>query len=184
VARQAKPTVYRIDPLAEAVDPVDDALVNPRTAYRPQARVFQTAPFETAVMYSGRFAADLAIAMDTRDADIGIWVYGISPDGATVQLGFDVIRARFRNGPEQLLTPGQVERYRSVRAFWNSTRLEKGSRIRLVVAPLEDLDWHRNFNSGGDLVHETAKDAKVATVSIHHDLRAPSTIDLPVKPID
>jgi hypothetical protein len=183
-AAAAAPTTFTIDPLAAPVPPVDNAIVNPRMAYRPEARVFQTDPFDTAMNYRGRFTADLALSLDTPDADIGVALYAVAPDGSTVEIGFDVIRARFRNGAEALVEPGKVERYRSAGAWWNSIRLEAGSRLRLVVGPVEGDYWQRNFNSGGKLGFETAKDARVSRVSLHHDSAAPSIIEVPIAPAE
>jgi hypothetical protein len=42
--------------------------------------------------------------------------------------------------------------------------------------------WQRNFNSGGRLGHETAADARVATVGIHFGASGGSTIELPIEP--
>jgi putative CocE/NonD family hydrolase len=176
-------TTFRIDPLAPPAPPVDDPIVNPRGAFAKQARVFQTEPFETAMDYRGRFTADLALAMDTPDADIGLALHAVDPDGAIVEIGFDVIRARFREGGAgKLVAPGGIERYRSTRAWWNSIRLPAGSRLRLVIGPVDSEYWQRNFNSGGRLGYETAHDARVATVTIHHGSRSPSSIDLPIAP--
>jgi putative CocE/NonD family hydrolase len=173
---------FRIDPLAPPAPPVDDPLVNPRGAFAPQARVFQTEPFATAMDYRGRFTADLSLAIDTPDADIALALHAVAPDGAITEIGFDVLRARFREGTERLVEPGRVARYRSTRAWWNSIRLPAGSRLRLVVGPVDSEYWQRNFNSGGRLGHETAKDARVATVEIVHGGRQSSTIDLPIAP--
>jgi predicted acyl esterase len=93
-----------------------------------------------------------------------------------------VLRARFRDGREQLVRPGAVERYRSTRAWWNSIHLPAGSRLRLIVGPVDAEWWQRNFNSGGRLGHETAADARVATVGIHFGASAGSTIELPIAP--
>jgi putative CocE/NonD family hydrolase len=173
---------FRIDPLAPAAPEVDNAIVNPRAAYAAQARVFQTEPFETAMVYRGRYVADLALSMDTPDADIALSLQAVAADGSVVEIGFDVLRVRFRDGREQLVRPGAVERYRSTRAWWNSIHLPAGSRLRLIVGPVDAEWWQRNFNSGGRLGHETGADARVATVGIHFGASAGSTIELPIEP--
>jgi len=55
-----------------------------------------------------------------------------------------------------------------------------GSRIRLVIKALNSIAWEKNYNSGGDVARETAKDARTATVRIYHDPAHPSMLDLPV----
>jgi len=49
-----------------------------------------------------------------------------------------------------------------------------------VVAPLDIPDLQKNFNSGGRIGFETADDARVATVRLHHSARHPSVLHLPV----
>jgi predicted acyl esterase len=58
--------------------------------------------------------------------------------------------------------------------------LGKGSRLRLVVGPVRDPFYERNYNSGGLVAEETAKDARKAVVTLYHDRKHPSAIILPV----
>ena len=41
--------------------------------------------------------------------------------------------------------------------------------------------WQKNYNSGGVVADETAKDARTAHVKIYHDAEHASAIDLPLR---
>jgi predicted acyl esterase len=61
-----------------------------------------------------------------------------------------------------------------------SRKIAKGSRLRLVVAGINTIYFEKNYNSGGVVPNETAKDAKTAHVTILHDAQHPSFIELPI----
>lgn len=145
--------------------------------------VYQSEPLEESVEVSGRMRLDAWIEMDVRDTDIGAWVYEIRPTGRTILLGETELRARHRLGVDTtaLVEPGEVERYRFDRFFWFSRRLQEGSRIRLVVAPLNTPRVQKNYNSGGNPVTETVGDARTATVRLHLSGDRPSALVLPVR---
>lgn len=145
--------------------------------------VYQSAPLEESVEVSGQMRLDAWIEMDVPDTDIGAWVYEIRSTGRTILLGETELRARHRHGVDTtaLVQPGQVERYRFDRFFWFSRRLQEGSRVRLVVAPLNTPGVQKNYNSGGNPVEETVEDARTATVRIHLSEDRPSALVLPVR---
>ncbi|HEX6613859.1 MAG TPA: hypothetical protein VF022_08370, partial [Rhodanobacteraceae bacterium] len=60
--------------------------------------------------------------------------------------------------------------------------LPEGTRLRVVLAPLNIPDLQKNYNSGGRLGYETAKDARTATFSVHLDPQHPSWLELPLAP--
>lgn len=59
-------------------------------------------------------------------------------------------------------------------------RRMKGSRLRLVVYSPNSIFWQKNYNSGGVVADETAKDAHTAHIKMYHDTQRPSSIDLPL----
>jgi uncharacterized protein len=56
----------------------------------------------------------------------------------------------------------------------------KGSRLRLAVYSPNSIFWQKNYNSGGVVAEETAKDARTAHVKIYHDAEHASAIQLPL----
>jgi predicted acyl esterase len=124
------------------------------------------------------------LSMDVPDMDLAAAVYEVTPGGETIYLGDSEIRARYRHGmdrPPELVRPGVVERYRFDRFHWFSRRLEKGSRLRLVVGALNTPEWEKNYQGGGDPATETIRDARVGTVHLYAGRDRPSALVLPVK---
>jgi hypothetical protein len=60
--------------------------------------------------------------------------------------------------------------------------MAKGSRLRLVVSAPNSINFEKNYNSGGVVANETAKDARAARVRILHDAEHASVLDVPIVP--
>ncbi len=165
---------HRFDLLAGGE--IDD----PSAAYLPQTLVFHTPVLEAPMTVAGPPRLTLYLSLDAPDADIYVTVAAVLPGGLVRQLGNDVVRARFRSGEPALVEPGVVQPYVFERSRWQAWELPRGARIRLTVGPLNDPSVQKNFNSGGRLGFETREDARVATITLHHDARYPSALELPV----
>jgi putative CocE/NonD family hydrolase len=144
--------------------------------------VYHSPPLSESLTVSGYATLELHVEMDVPDMDLLAALYEIRPDGSTVYLGQSELRARHRKGVDrsELVTAGAVELYTFDRFYWFSRTLRAGSRIRLVVAPLNSPERDKNYNSGGNTIGETRGDARTANVRIHHGSRYPSRLILPV----
>jgi hypothetical protein len=56
----------------------------------------------------------------------------------------------------------------------------QGSRLRLVIAPIDSIYLEKNYNSGGVVAEETLSDARSVSVALYHDPRHPSTLFVPI----
>lgn len=179
------PSAYRHDPLDTTAGPSPANLFefagHPRALAGNQL-FFHSDPLATTQTVCGRMAFEASLEIDVPDTDILVEVFQITPGNEVRWLGRDYQRARFRRGTDSEVpaTPGAVETWRFGRFWWTCRELEQGSRLRLVVAPLDTPDLQKNFNSGGRIGFETAKDARVATVRLHHSAEHPSVLRLPV----
>jgi uncharacterized protein len=144
--------------------------------------IYHSAPFETDIEVSGFFRVQAWIAIDQPDADFRICVYEISNDGGSVLLTSDALRARYRQSlREQCLIATQEPLcYDFDRFTFVSRLLRKGSRIRLVIGPIQSMHYERNHNSGGVVARESIEDGRKATVSLFHDAAHPSVLHMPV----
>jgi uncharacterized protein len=61
-----------------------------------------------------------------------------------------------------------------------SRRIAKGSRLRLVLNCPNTIYLEKNYNSGGVVAEETAKDARTAHVTVYHDATHASRLELPI----
>jgi len=120
--------------------------------------------------------------MDVPDTDFMAVVYEILPDGTSIQLTSDFLRARYRESlrMEKLVTPGEINRYTFDGFTFFSKRIEQGSRLRLVVSCPNSIELQKNYNSGGAVQHETGADARTAHITLHHDAGHPSCLEFPV----
>lgn len=181
------PSVYRFDPRRTSQRPAP--LPAAEFDYTAQGNAldgnqlfFHSDPLPGTRTLCGQMSFDASIEVDVPDTDIQVEVYQITPDNEIRWLGRDYQRARFRRGmaTEQLAMPGAIETWRFDRFWWTCRELEQGSRLRLVVGAVDTPELQRNFNSGGRIGFETIKDARVATVRLHHSAGYPSVLHLPV----
>ncbi|HBL25769.1 MAG TPA: hypothetical protein DD490_02930 [Acidobacteria bacterium] len=144
--------------------------------------VYQTEPFPEPVEITGDVRLTLHLRLDVPDTDLQATLYEILPDGSSVLLGSDWLRARYRHSPEraELVRPGSIERYELNVFPWFSRRAAAGSRLRLVVCSPNTLHLQKNYNGGGVVAEESAKDARVAHITVYHDAAHPSALEIPV----
>ncbi len=122
------------------------------------------------------------IAMDVPDTDFAVELDEIKPDGTSVQLTADMLRARYRESLEsaKLVTPGEINRYEFNGFTFFSRKIGKGSRLRLVLTCPNSIQLEKNYNSGKTVADESAKDARTAHVALYHDAQHASYLEIPV----
>ena len=145
--------------------------------------VYQSDPVESALEVAGYMELEAWLELDVPDTDIVANVYEIRRNGQTIRLGTSELRARHRHGEHtsELVEVGQVERYHFDRFYWFARTVEAGSRIRLVLTPLNTPSRQINYQSGLHPMEETPADARVGTIRLHHGPDHPSRLVLPVR---
>jgi putative CocE/NonD family hydrolase len=178
---------YLYDPLQTIADYHDLAAlgdyVGGGAAFVPsQKLVYHSPPLQEDLEVSGYVEVEAYLELDVPDTDIVTYLYEVRFDGKTIYLGTSELRARHRNGVDRVeqVDPGEIELYTFDRFYWFSRRLLKGSRLRLVIMPLNTPDRDKNYNSGGNTIHEAEVDARSATVRLHHGPQHRSAVILPV----
>ncbi len=143
--------------------------------------VYHTEPFNDTTEISGNVELVLWLAMDVPDADIAATLYEIQPDGRSIALTNDQIRARYRESPrvEKLIPPGQILKYEFSGFTWFSRAVAKGSRLRLVISCPNSTYAQKNYCSGKDVSEETGKDARTAHITVYHDRSHEGYLELP-----
>jgi putative CocE/NonD family hydrolase len=144
--------------------------------------VYHSAPFEADTEITGCLKFVVWIALDVPDTDFQVTVYEILPDGTSIQLTWDWLRARYRQSlrEEHLVTPGEINRYEFSSFAFTSRRIAKGSRLRLLIKSPNSIYIQKNYNSGGVVAEESGKDARTAHVSVYHDADHLSYLELPL----
>ncbi len=168
--------------------------------YRPNAYVDQTAvlqlagrgviyhtdPFPEAFEITGRPSLSVCMKIDVPDTDFWVSLYEILPDGSSVWLGSDALRARYRefyaksDGKPVLVPPGSIQHYQFDRFPFFARRVSKGSRLRLVITSPNSMYLQKNYNSGGVVAAESGADARVAHIEVLHHWEHAGYLDIPV----
>ena len=145
--------------------------------------VYHTGPLPKETPLVGCPKVSLWVSLDTPDTDLQADLYEIQPDGTSIALWNDVRRLRYRESLREakLVKPDEIVKCNFDPGLFVARRLMKSSRIRLVVYSPNSIFWQKNYNSGGVVADETAKDAHTAYIKIYHDAQRPSSIDLPLR---
>jgi uncharacterized protein len=183
------PDSFVYDPLdtrPEALDrePVPNFLTDQRYALNLYGNglVYHSAPFDQAVEMIGQPRLSIYLAMDVPDTDFRADLHEIRLDGSSILLATDMLRARYRESRREarLVTPGSIECYTFDWFAFNAQRITAGSRLRLVFTCNNSVHWQKNYNSGGNVLYESARDARTAHITVYHDAQHPSCIEIPV----
>ena len=184
-----KPDSYVYDPLDtssaewESVD-VPNGLTDQRGVLNSSGKllVYHTPPFAADTDIAGFFKLSAWLSIDQPDTDFVAAVYEIKSDGSSVSLCDDLLRARYRKSfrDAEPVKPGAVERYDFDHFTFQARRIAKGSRLRLMLAPVNSMWSQKNYNSGGTVANESGKDARKVTVTLYHDASHPSALYVPL----
>jgi uncharacterized protein len=168
--------------LEAGIDP--DSLVDQQLVYAGHGKqlFYHSAPFEQDTEISGFFRLTAWIAIDQPDTDFKADIYEIRQDGSSIALASQVLQARYRQSlrEPQLIATEAPLRYDFEHFTFVSQEIKKGSRLRLVIAPINSIHSEKNYNAGGVVAEETMKDARPVTVTLYHDRKHASTLYVPL----
>ena len=144
--------------------------------------VYHTEPLEQSTNISGFFRFSAWIAIDQPDTDFVVRIYALDPDGSSLLLTFDTLRARYRVSPRfpVMVTSRAPQLYKFEAFNFVSRQLRKGSRLRLTLSPIDSVDSERNYNGGGVVANELGKDAHAVRVRVFHDAAHPTSLYVPI----
>ena len=145
--------------------------------------VYHTDPLPAETPLIGCPKLSLWISIDTPDTDFEADLYEIQPDGTSIALWSDVRRLRYRESLREakLVKPGEIVKCDFDPGLFVARRLMKGSRLRLVISSPNSIFWQKNYNSGGVVAEETAKEAHTAHVQVYHNAAHASAVQLPLR---
>jgi predicted acyl esterase len=144
--------------------------------------IYHGDPFPEATELTGFAKLTVWLSMDVPDTDLEVALYEILPDGASVFLSGATMRARYRESLREArpVPSGKPEKYVFDNFTFFSRRVAKGSRLRLLVHCINSIGSQKNYNGGGVVADETARDAKTAHVTLLHDAAHPSALEVPI----
>lgn len=143
---------------------------------------YHSDPFAEDTEVTGYLKLAAWIAIDVSDTDFSVSVFEIQPDGTSIQLTQDLMRARFRESlrEQKLVQPNEINKYEFDGLFFFSRRIAKGSRLRLLINSPNSIYLQKNYNSGGVVSEESGKDVRTAHVMLYHDKDHASYLEIPI----
>jgi uncharacterized protein len=147
-----------------------------------RALCYDSAPFASDVEVTGFFQFTVWLSIDQPDTDFQVLIQELTAEGGSVFLTSDLLRARYRTSlrQEELIRTTEPLRYEFSRFTFVSRLLRKGSRLRLVIGPIDSVFNQKNYNSGKAVADESMADARPVTVKLFHDEAHPSALYIPV----
>ncbi|MBN1224923.1 MAG: CocE/NonD family hydrolase [Candidatus Aminicenantes bacterium] len=184
-----KPDVFTYDPLKIMTreeyleQKKNESFLSQHTAFGDEKLIYHSPPLKQDLQVAGYAVFKAYIELNVADTDMGVSLYEIKPDGRSIILGNAYMRARYRESLSQpeLVEPGEINLYEFNNFFFFARTLSRGSRLRLILHSLNSPDFQKNYNSGGIVSEESAKDARKAIIKLYHNARYPSVLELPVK---
>ncbi|HVD62376.1 MAG TPA: CocE/NonD family hydrolase C-terminal non-catalytic domain-containing protein, partial [Gemmatimonadaceae bacterium] len=125
------------------------------------AITFTSAPFDRVVEVSGLFSGELEFITNKKDFDFSVTLFELTPEGKYVQLNYHWQRASYAKDRTRrvLLEPER----RSTLSFGSnrltSRRMQKGSRLVVVIAIEKNPSQQINYGSGKTVADESIADA-------------------------
>jgi len=142
--------------------------------------VYETNPAREAYEIVGNPVLEARIALDVPDTDLIAVLYDVAPDGSTVTLAYDFLRARYRDGALAPDFPA-IDSFHDYRfeMTWVARRIPVGHRLRLfITAPGISHFFQRHTNTEEPVAF--ADRAKYAVADIRLKVDGSSRLVLPV----
>lgn len=125
--------------------------------------VFESDAFDTSFEISGSITGKLKATINKKDMDITISAYEKLPSGKYFKLSHEYYaRASYTkdNTKRKLLSPGKIETIPVHNTFFTSRKIEKGSKLIIILGVRKSPDGQINYGTGKDVSEETIADAK------------------------
>jgi uncharacterized protein len=142
-----------------AFDKLIDSTLVPET----EKLFFISDPVEKPFAISGSVKASIKININKKDLDLVMDIYEQMPNGKFFALNENLQRASYAgsSGHRQLLQPGKVNTINLTNTFITSRKLQKGSRIIVLIGANKSPEWQINYGTGKDVSEETVNDAAI-----------------------
>ncbi|MEH6537770.1 MAG: CocE/NonD family hydrolase [Psychroserpens sp.] len=124
--------------------------------------VFKSEALKEDVIMNGSFLGNLEFSINKKDVDYSVIVYELTPENKYFHLSYYIGRASFAEDREKrnLLVPNQKTQVSFNNSKLISKKLQKGSRIVIVVNVNKNNNAQINYGTGKDVNKENIRDAK------------------------
>ncbi|MBW7675231.1 CocE/NonD family hydrolase [Chryseobacterium chendengshani] len=125
--------------------------------------IFESGTFDNPFEINGNFTGNLKVSINKKDMDITLNIYEKLTNGQYLKLSHEYFaRASYakNNTKRDLLKPNSVETIPIKNTFFTSRKIEKGSKLILILGIRKSPDVQINYGTGKDVSEETIADAK------------------------
>jgi putative CocE/NonD family hydrolase len=125
--------------------------------------IFKSEVLNEAIIINGSFLGNLEFSINKKDVDYSVIVYQLTPENKYFHLSYYIGRASFAKDREKrkLLVPNQKTQVSFNNSKLISKKLQKGSRIVIVVNINKNNNSQINYGTGKDVNIESIKDAEI-----------------------
>lgn len=122
---------------------------------------FESEVLDKDLIISGNMSGFFNVSINKKDFDTEAYLYQIKPDGKSFLLSSHLVRASYAKNNEvrQLLEPGKTEQIPINNSIIISKKIEKGSKLVLLVGVNKNSSWQINYGTGKDVSDETIRDS-------------------------
>ncbi|HCN50481.1 MAG TPA: hydrolase [Chryseobacterium sp.] len=122
---------------------------------------FESEILDKDIIISGNLSGIFNVSINKKDFDTDTSLYQIQPDGKSFLLSTHMVRASYAKNNEvrQLLEPGKMEQIPINNSYFMSKKIEKGSKLLLLVGVNKNPSWQINYGTGKDVSDETIEDS-------------------------
>lgn len=141
--------------------------------------IFKSEALKEDVIINGSFTGNLEFSINKKDVDYSVIVYQLTPENKYFHLSYYIGRASFAKDREyrNLLIPNKMTKVSFDNSKLISKKIEKGSRVVVVVNVNKNNNAQINYGTGRDVNSESIKDAEIPLKII---FTGNSSISLPV----
>ncbi len=145
--------------------------------------IYNADPFKEDITVNGKIRLEAYIAMNVVDIDLKFATYEITADNTSIFLQEGFLRAKYRNGLEKAerVPKDKIIKYSLEGRNMASRVIKKGSRIRLVISPIDTPNFQKNYNYWEDSAKQSAPFSRRALLKLYHNAQYPSKLILPIK---
>ncbi|CAD0219185.1 CocE/NonD family hydrolase [Chryseobacterium sp. JV274] len=122
---------------------------------------FESEILDKDMIISGNLSGFFNVSINKKDFDTDTYLYQIQPDGKSSLLSTHIVRASYAKNNEirQLLEPNKMEQVPINNSYFMSRKIERGSKLLLLVGVNKNPNWQINYGTGKDVSDETIKDS-------------------------
>ncbi|MCJ7932338.1 MAG: CocE/NonD family hydrolase [Chryseobacterium sp.] len=122
---------------------------------------FESEVLDHDLIISGNLSGFFNVSINKKDFDTNTYLYQIQPDGKSFLLSTHMARASYARdrAVRKLLEPNTIEQIPIHHSIFVSKKIEKGSKLLLLVGVNKSPNWQINYGTGKDVSDETIQDS-------------------------